>query len=85
MPDSCDHLCMFSRRPVAGEAKTRLIPALGPDGAAALPRRMTVRTLAAARYARKRPSFASVANPASKPGHHYAIVTTSRRCGLTRR
>lgn len=34
-------LLIFSRYPVAGEAKTRLIPALGSDGAAQLHRNMT--------------------------------------------
>ena len=34
-------LMIFSRYPVTGKAKTRLIPALGPDGAAQLHRRMT--------------------------------------------
>ena len=31
---------VFAKAPVAGRAKTRLIPALGPDGAAALAERM---------------------------------------------
>ncbi|MDA3903949.1 MAG: TIGR04282 family arsenosugar biosynthesis glycosyltransferase [Desulfuromusa sp.] len=34
-------LLIFSKYPVPGEAKTRLIPALGPEGAAQLHRRMT--------------------------------------------
>ena len=44
-------LLVFSRYPQAGKSKTRLIPALGPQGAAALQRRMTERTLAWARLA----------------------------------
>lgn len=36
---------LFTRYPVPGQAKTRLIPALGADGAAALQRRMTLHTL----------------------------------------
>jgi rSAM/selenodomain-associated transferase 1 len=40
---------VFTRFPEAGLAKTRLIPALGPEGAAALHRRLTERTLAAVR------------------------------------
>lgn len=36
---------VFARAPVPGEAKTRLIPALGPDGAAELHRRLLLRTL----------------------------------------
>ena len=40
---------LFTRYPTPGEAKTRLIPALGAEGAAALHRRLTERTLAAVR------------------------------------
>lgn len=35
------HLIIFSRYPEAGKTKTRLIPALGPEGAANLQREMT--------------------------------------------
>ena len=38
-------LILFARYPVAGQVKTRLIPALGADGAAALHRRLVLRTL----------------------------------------
>lgn len=38
-------IVLFSRYPEPGLAKTRLIPALGPAGAAALHRRLTERTL----------------------------------------
>ena len=41
---------LFTRFPVAGKAKTRLIPALGPEGAAELQRRMT-RVIAARAWA----------------------------------
>jgi uncharacterized protein len=41
-------LILFTRYPVAGKAKTRLIPALGADGAAQLQRAMTMHTLAMA-------------------------------------
>ncbi|MFA5189628.1 MAG: TIGR04283 family arsenosugar biosynthesis glycosyltransferase [Verrucomicrobiia bacterium] len=41
-------LILFARYPVAGRVKTRLIPALGPEGAAALHRRLVLRTLRAA-------------------------------------
>ncbi len=47
--DGEERLCVFTRFPVAGEAKTRLIPALGPEGAASLQREMTARTMQAAR------------------------------------
>ena len=42
-------LVMFTRYPQPGRAKTRLIPALGADGAAELHRRLTERTLATLR------------------------------------
>ncbi|WP_300973828.1 TIGR04282 family arsenosugar biosynthesis glycosyltransferase [Sphingomonas sp. LHG3406-1] len=42
-------LVIFTRYPEPGKAKTRLIPALGAEGAAALHRRLTERTLEAAR------------------------------------
>ena len=45
-------LVIFTRYPEPGRAKTRLIPALGAEGAAALHRRLTEQTLAAARSSR---------------------------------
>ncbi len=42
-------IAVFARAPVAGRAKTRLIPLLGAEGAAALQRRLIERTLATAR------------------------------------
>jgi rSAM/selenodomain-associated transferase 1 len=39
------HVAVFARAPVAGQAKTRLIPLLGKEGAAAAQRTMTLRTL----------------------------------------
>lgn len=42
-------LVVFAKAPVAGQAKTRLIPALGAEGAAALARTMLDHTLAQAR------------------------------------
>ncbi len=38
-------LVLFARYPVAGECKTRLIPALGAEGAASLHRKLTARTI----------------------------------------
>lgn len=43
------HLIVFGRYPRAGMTKTRLIPALGPAGAAALQKRLTEKTVATAR------------------------------------
>ena len=45
-------LIIFAKAPVAGQAKTRLIPALGAAGAAALAERLLEHTLAAAQAAR---------------------------------
>jgi hypothetical protein len=42
---------LFTRWPTPGQAKTRLIPALGPQGAADLHRRLTERTVATVRAA----------------------------------
>ncbi|KAB7646478.1 TIGR04282 family arsenosugar biosynthesis glycosyltransferase [Polymorphobacter fuscus] len=42
-------IVLFTRWPEAGRAKTRLIPALGPAGAAALHRRLTERTMTTCR------------------------------------
>jgi hypothetical protein len=44
-----NRLIVFGRYPKPGKTKTRLIPALGPAGAADLQRRLTERTVAAAR------------------------------------
>ena len=46
-----DRLILFGRYPVPGQTKTRLIPALGPAGAAELQRRLFEKTLRAARKA----------------------------------
>jgi rSAM/selenodomain-associated transferase 1 len=45
-------LVLFARYPTAGACKTRLIPALGPAGAADLHRRLTERTVAVLRASR---------------------------------
>lgn len=44
-------VALFARFPEPGRAKTRLIPVLGPEGAAALHRRLAERALAAVRAA----------------------------------
>ena len=44
-----ERLVVFTRHPEPGTTKTRLIPALGPRGAADLQRRMTAQALATAR------------------------------------
>ncbi len=50
-------LLVFARWPEAGESKTRLIPALGAEGAANLQRSLTARTLMTARRAALRRSL----------------------------
>ncbi|WP_293371060.1 TIGR04282 family arsenosugar biosynthesis glycosyltransferase [Nevskia sp.] len=42
---------VMAKAPVAGEVKTRLLPVLGPEAAAALHRRLTLQTLATADHA----------------------------------
>ncbi|SPE52587.1 conserved hypothetical protein [Verrucomicrobia bacterium] len=46
-------LILFTRYPIAGSAKTRLIPALGAEGAAALHRRLVLRALRTAQAGRR--------------------------------
>ena len=58
-----EHLLIFSRFPVPGEVKTRLIPALGPDRAALLQRRMTEHVV-------------SVARSLGEAGTHSGLATT---------
>ncbi len=51
IPAAFSHLIVFGRYPRVGKTKTRLIPALGPAGAAALQKRLTETTVATARQA----------------------------------
>jgi rSAM/selenodomain-associated transferase 1 len=56
-----ERICLFTRYPEAGTTKTRLIPALGPAGAADLQRRMTRHILKEARQAaRLRPAVVEI-------------------------
>lgn len=50
LPEAVD-IAVMAKAPLAGYAKTRLIPALGAAGAARLQRQLTLRTLATARAA----------------------------------
>jgi rSAM/selenodomain-associated transferase 1 len=50
---AADRLVVFTRLPVPGATKTRMIPALGPEGAAELQHAMTTHTLAWSRAPRK--------------------------------
>ena len=51
MSEDRKRLILFTRFPVAGQVKTRLIPALGAEGATALHRRLVLRALRAAHEA----------------------------------
>ncbi|MEW6351772.1 MAG: TIGR04283 family arsenosugar biosynthesis glycosyltransferase [Thermodesulfobacteriota bacterium] len=51
-PSSRELLAVFTRYPEPGTTKTRLIPVLGPDGAARLQRRMTEHAIRVARRVR---------------------------------
>ena len=53
-PTDDAHLIVFGRYPRVGMTKTRLIPALGPAGAAALQKRLAEKTVATARQAAMR-------------------------------
>ena len=53
-PAESAHLIVFGRYPRVGMTKTRLIPALGPAGAAALQKRLAEKTVATARQAAMR-------------------------------
>lgn len=45
MPSQSTRLVLFTRYPVAGQAKTRLVPAIGPSAAAEVHRKLTERTI----------------------------------------
>lgn len=64
-----ERLIIFTRYPEPGKAKTRLIPVLGPDGAAELQRRMTAHVLreAGALVGRRRVSLEVRFEGGSKP------------------
>jgi uncharacterized protein len=72
---------VFARAPVPGRAKTRLIPALGAQGAADLAARLTERALAAAKAARIGPVELWCAPDASHP----FFADCARRYGVARR
>ncbi|WP_313952884.1 TIGR04282 family arsenosugar biosynthesis glycosyltransferase, partial [Accumulibacter sp.] len=71
-------IAVFARAPLAGAAKTRLIPALGAAGAARLQRRLTLHALAVAQSA----STGSVTLWAAPDGSHRFFRAVQRRCGV---
>ncbi|TAM85112.1 glycosyltransferase [bacterium] len=67
------HVAIFSKPPVAGEVKTRLIPAIGPDGAAELHHRLlrhTLRTVCQTSCARSLWIAGEIAHPTLLDASH---------------
>jgi rSAM/selenodomain-associated transferase 2/rSAM/selenodomain-associated transferase 1 len=73
-------LLVFAKAPEPGLAKSRLIPALGSDGAADLAKRLLERTLATATAAR----FASLQLWCAPDADHPLLVEAAHRHGATR-
>jgi rSAM/selenodomain-associated transferase 1 len=74
------HIAVFTRAPVAGASKTRLVPLLGQEGAAAAQRAMTLRTLETACSAT--PGQVSLWT-AGDPDHPF-LADCAARFGLSR-
>ncbi len=72
-------ILVFAKAPVPGEVKTRLIPALGAAGAAALHERLVARTLATAAAAATGPVELCCAPDATHP----ALATLAHAQGAT--
>lgn len=70
-------IALMAKAPVAGQAKTRLAPALGPDGAAALAERLLRHALTQAAAARP----VSITLWAAPDSTHAAFVSARRRHG----
>jgi len=71
-------IAVFARPPLAGAAKTRLIPVLGAAAAARLQRRRTLHALAVA----KRSAVGSVTLWAAPDGQQRFFRALRRRCGV---
>lgn len=79
MPGSRDtQLIVMAKAPVAGQAKTRLIPALGAEGAARLAARLLDRAMTAARAADLGPVQLACAPDTA----HEALVAQAARGGV---
>lgn len=76
-------LIVFAKAPVAGLAKTRLIPALGPEGAAGLAGRLLGHTLAAAMAVRADHLELCVSPAAAHPAFDQALRAAPGRLHLT--
>ena len=76
--DASVEVAVFARAPVAGQAKTRLIPVLGAEGAAALQRQLIERSLRTARALGAAPVTLWVAGDSD----HSFVVETAQRFGV---
>lgn len=74
-----DRILVFARAPVPGKTKTRLIPALGAAGAAALHARLVERTLQEARLA----TYATTELWCADPLQHPFYRDCARRFGVS--
>jgi rSAM/selenodomain-associated transferase 1 len=79
------HVAIFSKPPIAGEVKTRLIPAIGPDKAAELHHhllRHTLKTVCQAGCARSLWVAGELAHPAMIDASHHFGVGLQRQEGI---
>lgn len=76
---SRSQLIVMAKAPIAGEAKTRLIPALGATGAATLAARLLERSMATARAA----AFDTLVLACAPDTSHPAFVAQAQRGGVT--
>jgi rSAM/selenodomain-associated transferase 1 len=76
---SASQLIVMAKAPLAGQAKTRLIPALGATGAAKLATRLLVRAMATARAA----TFDTLVLACAPDTSHPAFVAQAQRGGVT--
>jgi rSAM/selenodomain-associated transferase 1 len=76
------NIAVFARAPVAGQAKTRMIPLLGADGAAALQRRLIERTLATACAVPGARVTLWMAGHAAHPAVHPFVAEVAARFGI---
>lgn len=76
-------LIVFARAPVAGQCKTRLIPALGPEGAAQAQERLLHQTLATAVAWRAATPGAAIELHCAPDAAHPAFVACADRYQVT--
>lgn len=76
-------IIVMAKAPVAGLAKTRLIPALGPDGAAALAQRLLTHALAQAQQEAQRARLGAVELCCAPHASHPGFAAWAASPGLT--